>query len=287
GRKRLVDKDPTLLRDLDALVDPMARGDPTSPLRWTCKSTPRLARELAELGHKVSQRSVCGLLAHVVMYSVIALALFLRASYREVPRCLLEGLQGLRDPAMPLKVTGKSGISQARTRLGWDALRQLHDAVGRSPCLPPGAPGIARGAWSVSTAAHWMSPTKRRTRPSLAGPAAAARTAPIRRSALCLWSRTARMSCSPVLWRAVKPARVRSRAVLAGLQRGMLGLADRQFFGFALWQQAGTTGAGLLWRIKKNLRLPCAQRLLSLSKGRRLLSEPSLCRRARPPAPDQ
>lgn len=65
GRKRLVDKDPTLLRDLDALVDPMARGDPTSPLRWTCKSTPRLARELAELGHKVSQRSVCGLLAQL------------------------------------------------------------------------------------------------------------------------------------------------------------------------------------------------------------------------------
>ncbi|MGH7112860.1 MAG: transposase domain-containing protein, partial [Stellaceae bacterium] len=149
--------------------------------------------------------------AHVVMYSVIALALFLQASYREVPRCLLEGLQGLRDPAMPLKVAGKSGISQARTRLGWDALRQLHDAVGRSPCLPPGAPGIARGAWSASTAARWMSPTKRRTRRPLAGPAAAARTAPIRRSALCLWSRTARMSCSAALWRAVKPARVRWR----------------------------------------------------------------------------
>jgi transposase len=65
GRKRLVDKDPTLLRDLDALVEPTARGDPTSPLRWTCKSTPRLARELAEQGHKVSQRSVCDLLAQL------------------------------------------------------------------------------------------------------------------------------------------------------------------------------------------------------------------------------
>jgi hypothetical protein len=65
--------------------------------------------------------------------------------------------------------------------------------------------------------------------------------------------------------------------VLAGLQRGMLCLADRQFFGFALWQQAGATGAALLWRIKKNIRLPCAKRLLSLSKGRRLLSERSLC----------
>lgn len=65
GRKRLVDKDPTLLRDLDALVEPTARGDPMSPLRWTCKSTPRLAEELAGLGHAVSPRSVYDLLAHL------------------------------------------------------------------------------------------------------------------------------------------------------------------------------------------------------------------------------
>jgi transposase len=62
GRKKLTDKDATLLRDLDGLVEPTARGDPQSPLRWTCKSTPRLARELAEHGHGVSQRSVCDLL---------------------------------------------------------------------------------------------------------------------------------------------------------------------------------------------------------------------------------
>jgi hypothetical protein len=67
GRKKLTDKDPTLLRDLDALVEP--RGDPQSPLRWTCKSTPRLAKELAEQGHQVSQRSVCDLLAHLATVS--------------------------------------------------------------------------------------------------------------------------------------------------------------------------------------------------------------------------
>src|SRR5687767_383285 len=61
GRKKLTDKDTTLLRDLDALVEPTARGDPRSPLRWTCKSTPRLAKELAKQGHQVSQRSVCDL----------------------------------------------------------------------------------------------------------------------------------------------------------------------------------------------------------------------------------
>src|SRR3954453_10938850 len=63
GRKKLTEKDQTALRELDALVDP--RADPQSPLRWTCKSTPRLARELAEQGHQVSQRSVCDLLAHL------------------------------------------------------------------------------------------------------------------------------------------------------------------------------------------------------------------------------
>jgi transposase len=65
GRKKLKDKDTTLLRDLDALVEPTTRGDPMSPLRWTCKSTPRLAQELAEMGHEVSQRSVCDLLAEL------------------------------------------------------------------------------------------------------------------------------------------------------------------------------------------------------------------------------
>lgn len=65
GRKKLTTRDTTLLSDLDALVEPTARGDPQSPLRWTCKSTPRLAKELAQQGHEVSQRSVCDLLAQL------------------------------------------------------------------------------------------------------------------------------------------------------------------------------------------------------------------------------
>jgi hypothetical protein len=56
--------------------------------------------------------------AHVVVYYVIALALFMQSSYREVLRCLLEGVQWLLDPSATVKVAGKSGISQARTRLG-------------------------------------------------------------------------------------------------------------------------------------------------------------------------
>jgi hypothetical protein len=62
GRKKLTDKDPGLLGALNKLVDPVTRGDPESPLRWTSKSTTKLARELSTSGHPVSQRTVCDLL---------------------------------------------------------------------------------------------------------------------------------------------------------------------------------------------------------------------------------
>src|SRR4051812_20380603 len=69
GRKRLVDQDPVLLRDLETLVDPVTRGDPMSPLRWTCKSAAKLATELRAKGHAVSERTVNRLL-HVLDYSL-------------------------------------------------------------------------------------------------------------------------------------------------------------------------------------------------------------------------
>jgi hypothetical protein len=62
GRKPLTQTDATLLQDLDRLIDPYTRGDPESPLRWTCKSTYQLAQTLNQLGHPVSQRSVYSLL---------------------------------------------------------------------------------------------------------------------------------------------------------------------------------------------------------------------------------
>ena len=62
GRKRLIDKESGLLAALDGLVEPTSRGDPMSPLRWTCKSTYRLSGELKRQGYMVCQRSVCDLL---------------------------------------------------------------------------------------------------------------------------------------------------------------------------------------------------------------------------------
>jgi len=65
GRKRLVDTDPMVLADLQSLVDPVTRGDPMSPLRWTTKSTTKLADELRRMGHRVGPRTVAALLKHL------------------------------------------------------------------------------------------------------------------------------------------------------------------------------------------------------------------------------
>ena len=62
GRKRVKDKDPALLVALEQLIDPATRGDPMSPLRWTCKSTRQLALTLTEQGHAISHTVVSELL---------------------------------------------------------------------------------------------------------------------------------------------------------------------------------------------------------------------------------
>jgi len=71
GRKRAVETDATLRADLERLIDPATRGDPESPLRWTCKSIRRLAEELRRMGHTTSHRIVAELL-HEAGYSLQA-----------------------------------------------------------------------------------------------------------------------------------------------------------------------------------------------------------------------
>jgi len=72
GRKSNVSKDPKLSEDLERLVDPVTRGDPDSPLRWTSKSVRKLAKELQRMGHQVSHELVSELL-HGLGYSLQAL----------------------------------------------------------------------------------------------------------------------------------------------------------------------------------------------------------------------
>lgn len=65
GRRTLIQHDGTLLQDLESLVEPTSRGEPDSPLRWTCKSTRRLAEALAGQGHHVSHQTVATLLQQI------------------------------------------------------------------------------------------------------------------------------------------------------------------------------------------------------------------------------
>ena len=69
GRKKATIRDPELLRQLEALVEPLSRGDPESPLRWTCKSTRLLAGELRAKRHAISHETVAHLL-HEAHYSL-------------------------------------------------------------------------------------------------------------------------------------------------------------------------------------------------------------------------
>src|SRR4051794_25037242 len=92
---------------------------------------------LAETG-RASERD---LPAHVMVYYAVALALYTTASTREVLRCLLEGLRWLWG-AEAVRVAGKSGISQARTRLGADPLRRLYERLARPVATP-----ATKGAW--------------------------------------------------------------------------------------------------------------------------------------------
>jgi len=69
GRKPILKSDPTIMESLEAMVEPTARGDPESPLRWTCRSTSQLAAQLQRQGHRVGERTVAMLL-HRAGYSL-------------------------------------------------------------------------------------------------------------------------------------------------------------------------------------------------------------------------
>jgi hypothetical protein len=221
----------------------------------------RIQSVLKETG-KASQRQR-DLPAHVVVYYVIALALYMQSSYREVLRCLLEGIQWLTDPTAALKVAGKSGISQARTRLGSEPVRQLHDAV-----VGPIAVASTRGAWYrgwrlVSIDGSTLDVADEQGNQRAFGRPAASRgqsAYPQVRFVSLVEGGTHVLFGNRLAGVATGEITL-AREVISGLRKGMLCLADRNFYGFRLWNEAATTGADLLWRVKTNLRLPCQQRL--------------------------
>ncbi|HEY6338428.1 MAG TPA: IS4 family transposase [Candidatus Sulfotelmatobacter sp.] len=201
--------------------------------------------------------------AHVVVYYVIALALYMQSSYREVLRCLLEGVQWLLNPSAKVKVAGKSGISQARSRLGAEPLKRLYSAV-----VGPIAEKRTKGAWyrqwrlvsldgSTLDVADTSDNDKAFGRP---GASRGSSAFPKVRFVALLENGT------HVLWGAQMDSYATDELTLAErvvplLGKGMLCMADRFFPSYKLWRLAAKTGADLLWRMRQNARLDVERRL--------------------------
>jgi hypothetical protein len=220
-------------------------------------------RVLAETG-RASERER-DLPAHVMVYYAIALALYTTSGTREVLRCLLEGLRWLWG-AGAVRVAGKSGISQARTRLGEAPLRRLYERVVRPVATP-----ATRGAWYrewrlVSLDGSCLDVADTGENCAAFGRPEASRG----ESAFPQLRFVALVENGTHVLFGARPGgfaegeTTLAHDVLPALRPGMLCLADRQFFGHALWQAAAATGADLLWRVKRNLRLPDAEPLYRL-----------------------
>jgi hypothetical protein len=179
---------------------------------------------------------------------------------REVLRCLLEGLRWLWG-AEAVKVAGRSGISQARTRLGEAPLRRLYEEV-----VGPIATRASRGAWYrdwrlVSLDGSCLDVADTEANRAAFGCPGASRgeSAFPQLRFVALVENGTHVLFGARLGRFAEGETTLAHAALAALaalRPGMLCLADRQFFGHALWQAASATGADLLWRGKHNLRLP-------------------------------
>jgi Insertion element 4 transposase N-terminal/Transposase DDE domain len=201
--------------------------------------------------------------AHVMVYYVIALALYRRSSYREVLRCLLEGVQWLLDPSAAVQVAGKSGISQARSRLGPEPLKQLYAAL-----VVPLAERRTKGAWyrhwrlisldgSTLDTADTLENEKVFGRP---GASRGTSAFPKMRFVALLENGTHGLWAARMAAYATDEITL-AQSVVPALRKGMLCLADRFFPSYQLWQAAAQTGADLLWRTRQNARLEVDQRL--------------------------
>ena len=174
-----------------------------------------------------------------------------------------KGLQWLADPALTARVAGHSGISQARTRLGSEPLRQLHDEV-----VKPIAVTATQGAWYrqwrlVSLDGSTMDVADEQANEEAFGRPGASRGSsayPQLRFVSLVESGT-HVLFGTRMGSYATGENTLAKDALSALDGGMLCLADRGFFGYPMWCQATATKAQLLWRIKKNAVLPCDKRL--------------------------
>ena len=201
--------------------------------------------------------------APMMVYYVIALALYMQVSYGEVLRCLLEGLRWLQDAHQRAPAPSRSGISRARIRLGAEPLRRLHDEVVRPIAAPGDRDSWYAGRRLVSLDGSVLDLADEPSNREAFGAPGASRGAAAypQLRFVSLVENGTHVLFGSRLGPYAESEITLARQLLPALRKDMLCLADRNFFGYPLWKQARATGADLLWRVKKNLRLPLERRL--------------------------
>ncbi len=201
---------------------------------------------------------------HVVVYYVIAMALFMNSSCKEVLRILFEGVRWLHDGMSGLPgVTGKSGISQARGRVGSRPLILLHDQL-----VGPIATPATRGAWYrrwrlVALDGSTMETPDTQTNAHAFGRPRNGKgegSFPLIRFVSLVECGT-RVLFGTRMGPYSTGELTLAREVVPLVQPDMLLLADRLFYSHDLWATVSKTGAALLWRVQQRLHLPCEKRL--------------------------
>lgn len=227
------------------------------------KTYPTLrVKEILQRGGKASRRER-ELPAHLMVYYVMGLGLWMGASCREVLRCLLMGVHWLLGGEKVYKVTGKSGITQARKRLGWKVMKTIHDEI-----VGPIGEQHTQGAWYrgwrvVSLDGSTLEIADSEENVRVFGCPAASRgnsAYPQLRFVALLENGTHVLFASRLGSYACGELNL-AEEVIPQLQPGMLCLADRLFMGGPLWKKAVQTGADLLWRCKRDMKFACVQRL--------------------------
>lgn len=196
--------------------------------------------------------------AQLMVYYIIAMALYMEASCEEVLRCVVEGLSWLDGWVQRIRNTGRGGISLARIRLGVEVMRQLYER-----CVGPIATSQSRGAWYcgrrlVSLDGTTMDVADTKDNEATFGRPGSGRghSGYPQLRIVCLAETGTHVLFGAEIGSCQQAERTLARKVVRHLQAGMLCLADRGFFGFALWQQACQSGADLLWRVSLQVVLP-------------------------------
>ena len=225
-----------------------------------CRSFGRgdIERALQASGRQTYRRRE--LSAELTIYFVIAMALLMHVNLREVLRCLYEGLRSIGSPAA-IKVTGKSGISQARSRLGSEPLRHLYEGT-VVPIATPRTRGAWYGSWRLVAldGSTLNVPDEDANRTEFFEPTTFNDHSPFPQIRFVTLTETGTRVLFGAQMADYRTSEVAlARQVVRVLKPDMLCIADRGFFGFDMLQRVRATGAQLLFRARKDSVLPVSQ----------------------------